>query len=105
MSPSAAVTMYRSWAGATLSRTNWTCPSANTTIAPPLWKLKISSLGPQLFDGHRQVLGPPNGVALLLIALPLPCGSPDTPNPLSCSAHRQNLRLLLPYDPSPTGSA
>src|SRR5436305_14199991 len=99
MSPAAFVMSGRSSWGWMLSRRNWTCPSANAAIAPPVWKLKISSFGPQLLPEafQLQLDGPPNGVGLLLIALfPLPVVNPDTPNPLSCSAHRQNFRLELP---------
>ena len=84
MSPSLAVTMKRIWGAEIESRRYWTWPSAKTTIAPLGWKLKISSLGPQLFDVHRHPVGPPIGVELLLIACLVPSGSPETPNPLSC---------------------
>jgi hypothetical protein len=46
---------------------NLTEPSPRTAVTPPVWKLNGSSLGPQLFTVHRQVAGPPTGLALLLI--------------------------------------
>src|SRR5579883_885948 len=82
---------------------NATCPSPNTTFAPPVWKAKISSFGPQLlvsFQLHVDGPSPPALVLLLLMILNpvvvvFMVGSPDTPNPLSCSPHRQNRRVLI----------
>jgi len=90
------------------SATNATCPSANEILAPPLWKLKISSLDPQLLVSFQlHVTGPSvPGETLLLLMILKPVettfsgpvavgvGSPDTPKPLSCSAHRQNRRVV-----------
>src|SRR3954449_9002800 len=79
---------------------NCTCPSAKTTLAPPVWKLKISSLGPQLLVTFQHPPGPSvPGLVLLLLTILKPVvvvfrsGSPETPKPLSCSAQRQNRRV------------
>ena len=53
----------------TLSRIIWVWPSAKTAMAPPVWKLKGSSLGPQLLVDQGQVVGPFSGVLLLLTTL------------------------------------
>jgi hypothetical protein len=37
-------------------------------LAPPEWKLKIYSFGPQFKAVHKQVEGPPHGVGLLLMS-------------------------------------
>src|SRR5487761_451959 len=92
---------------------NVTCPSMNTTFAPAPWKLKISSLGPQcVLAFQTQVLGPPSGSELLLMARfkvaftssppravkPVAglFGAPFTPNPLSASIQRQKARKVSP---------
>src|SRR5262245_29143999 len=50
------------------SRRKRTLPSHITTLAPPEWKLNVSSFGPQLRTVHGQAGGPPVGVALLLMS-------------------------------------
>src|SRR5262249_9993685 len=47
---------------------NRTLPSHMTTLAPPGWKLNVSSFGPQLSIVQGQVGGPPRGIGLLLIS-------------------------------------
>src|SRR3954452_10358681 len=82
-----------------VSSINCALPSAKTAIAPPGWKEKISSLGPQLLVAQVQSGGPPCGVLLLLIGfLTAPAtelGGPDTPLPLSGSAQRSSERFPL----------
>src|SRR5262249_31808215 len=82
-------------------------------------KLKISSLGPQLFvlQGHSD--GPPMGLAKLLITFvpccDVPTGGPETPLPWSGSAQRAMkvssplgilyLPRTIPKNPPPTSWA
>src|SRR5260370_22473603 len=85
-----------------LSLRKATWPSQNTALAPPWWKLKISSLGPQLLTSFQLQDGGPSVLALVLLLLMIlnvvvvvfRVGSPDTPYPVSCSAHRQKRRVL-----------
>src|SRR5689334_14768131 len=96
--PSARVTRYRSTRASIVSVMKCTLPSHTMTFAPPLWKLKISSFGPQLLTSQVQPLGPPTGLALLLMTGLEPAvafGGPETPLPLSGSAQRFNARLPL----------
>jgi hypothetical protein len=53
--------------GLTVSLMKRTDPSPMVAFTPPLWKLNGSSLGPQLLVLHKHELGPPVGLALLLI--------------------------------------
>src|SRR5262249_50221125 len=98
--PSDAVTRWRSTTTSIFSFRKVTWPSAKSTLAPLPWKLKISSLGPQLVrDCQGQPAGPPNGLLLLLIACSC---TPDTVAPVSWSAHDSG----LPETPKPlSGSA
>ena len=70
---------------------NRTDPSPMVAFTPPPWKLKGSSLGPQLLTLHKHELGPPVGLALLLIFATLFAVSllgPEKPLPnASGSAH------------------
>lgn len=79
----------RTW-GESDSERNRTEPSPNAARQPPVWKLKGSSLGPQLFMLHGQVVGPPMVLLLLIRAtlLPVELLGPDTPLPVSGSAQR-----------------
>src|SRR5262245_56810973 len=91
VSPPSAVQIARNtWALIELVM-NCTCPSPKTACTPPELKLNGSSLGPQLFADQGQDVGPPLGVALLLIRAVLFtvswCG-PETPLATSGSPHR-----------------
>src|SRR5205823_2228821 len=90
-SPPLGVQIARSTWAEIVCLMNATCPSPHTAIAPPGWKLNGSSFGPQLFSAHEQAVGPPFGVAWLLICATWVsvawCG-PDTPLATSGSAHR-----------------
>src|SRR5262245_45188580 len=94
-SPPALVTRARITCGVRPSLRKAMWPSQKTAIAPPGWKLKISSLGPQLLVLQGQLGGPPTGVPLLLMGeiVPLLPGGPETPLPVSGSAQRLMMRL------------
>src|SRR5579885_722947 len=100
-SPPARETSAATTGGDMLSFRKVTWPSAKTTLAPPGWKLKISSLVPQLLMSFQQPFGPsvPGELLLLLMIAKfgvflLRNGSPETPKPLSCSAQRQKRRVV-----------
>src|SRR5581483_10589237 len=122
--PSRGVHRRRSTTGSICSLMNETWPSQNAMLHPVPWKLKNSSLTPQLLtvQGHQE--GPPKGSLELLMTWkvspnavpsamdpprpPMPppmvalmscccvLGGPDTPLAVSGSAQRQALRYRLP---------
>src|SRR3954463_535660 len=113
--PSSGRHRYRSVAPSIESRRNPTWPSMKTTFTPPGWELNSSSFGPQLLTDHGHVaVPPPTGVAVWLTYGPglfwkyglfgSPVGGPDTPLPVSGSAHRLMARLPLGLTSTVPGS-
>src|SRR5688500_10675148 len=98
--------MYRSVSALMFSLMNRTDPSPMRAFTPPPWKLNASSFGPQLFTDHRQVLGPPIGVALLLILaclLPVELLGPEVPLPPASGSAQAYIRRQpeVQFTPSP----
>src|SRR4029078_6485171 len=103
--PSSRVTRKRITLPEMFSEIRRTLPSQNNTFAPDGWKLKISSLGPQLLVLQGQSVGPFIGERLLLMK---PCMlpatlllAPETPLPWSGSAQRLRARSLLGVQSTP----